>query len=183
MWEGRQRLQGRVDKSHHQPQEPIWRCPGWRIQGCFRCSESSQLMFEQSIWMWYYTAKNRHLKKVALVKIVARLKDDGGKKDKEEHCWRKGLNLDGLFRIEGSEAVCYCWLIEAYPFSLSFWQSGHKQAKDGAEKNNGEAFGQVVELDLKQKRQWNVCTRNDKSIRPLRRTRWQLKRENVKPEA
>jgi len=67
------------------------------------------------------------LKKVALVKIVARLKDDGGKKDKEEHCWRKGLN----------------------PFSLSFWQSGHKQAKDGAEKYNGEAFRQVVELDLK----------------------------------
>ena len=136
-----------------------------------------------TIWMWYYTAKSRHLKKVALVKIVARLKDDGGKKDKEEHCWRKGLDLDGLFRIEGSEAVCYCWLIEAYPFSLSFWQSGHKQAKDGAEKNNGEAFGQVVELDLKQKRQWNICTRNDKSIRPLRRTRWKWKREYVKPEA
>lgn len=40
-----------------------------------------------------------HLKKVALVEIVARLKDDGGKKDKEEHCWRKGLNLDGVSRI------------------------------------------------------------------------------------
>ena len=36
-----------------------------------------------------------------------------------------------------------------------------------------------MELDLKQKRQWNICTRNDKSIRPLRRTRWQWKREYV----
>ena len=33
------------------------------------------------------------LKKVAFVKIVAGLKDDGGQEDKEEHCGGKGLYL------------------------------------------------------------------------------------------
>ena len=33
------------------------------------------------------------LEKIALVKIVARLKDDGGQEDEEKHCGRKGFHL------------------------------------------------------------------------------------------
>lgn len=33
------------------------------------------------------------LEKIALVKIVARLKDDGGQEDEEEHCGGKGFHL------------------------------------------------------------------------------------------
>ena len=33
------------------------------------------------------------LEEIALVKIVARLKDDGGQEDEEEHCGGKGFHL------------------------------------------------------------------------------------------